>query len=155
MTRFGPLQSAPPALFIGDPTRLHLSVEAEGVRHLSGDTTAGVFGWVELDEIVLDLPQTTFRYPGAVAGLAMSLIAIATHDTPEFAARHGTAIMVRDGVQTTTRIDLHHLGGYWRGTIRATQLLLDKLVADPDSRALLENPDALVRTVAASKRWIR
>lgn len=155
MTRFGPLHSVPPALFVGDPTRSHLSVGADGLRHLSGNTTTGVYKWVELDDVTLDLPQTGFRYPGAVAGIALSLIAIATHDTPEFTSRHGAALMVRDGVQTTVRIDIHHLGSYWRGTIRATQLMLDRLVTDPASRALLANPDALVRMAAASQRWIR
>lgn len=155
MTRFGPLHSVPPALIVGDPTRRHLVLDREGVRYVSDGKTLDTYPWRQVEKIETDLPETWFRYPGALAGLTMSLIAIVTHDTPDFRAKPGAVKMTREGMETSVHIDTHHLVGYWRGAAAATQRLLDRLVSDVPSRALLSNPDTLVRTVAASTRWFR
>lgn len=155
MTRFGPLQSLTPALIVGDPTRRHLSLESEGIRYIVEGRMVETYQWQELNRIDTNFPCTWFRYPGAIAGLAMSLIALLTHDTPDFRAKPGNAKVTHDGKEQHLQIDTHHLIGYWRGAVTATQRLLDQLVLDAPSRVLLNDPDALVKTVAASKKWYR
>lgn len=155
MTRFGPLQSLPPALIVGDPTRRHLRLEREGIQYNVEGRTVETYHWQELNRIDTEFPSTWFRYPGAIAGLAMSLIALLTHDTPDFRAKPGKAKVTRNGKETELQIDTHHLIGYWQGAVTATQRLLDRLLLDSPSRVLLNDPDALVKTVAASKRWYR
>ena len=155
MTRFGPLHSSASALIVGDPTRSHLRFDRDEIRYIAEERTAAAYGWADVSRIQLNLPQTRFRYPGATAGVAMSVVALVAHDTLDLEAKPGTATVTRGTETTTVRIDTHHLIGYWRGALTATQRLLDRLLSDAPSRALLNNPDQLVKTVAASKRWFR
>lgn len=155
MARFGPVQSISQTLVIGDPTRSHLGLGLEGMNYIVEDRMVQSFAWNDVHRVDLNLPSTWFRYPGAVAGFAMSTVALLTQDTPDFRAKTGSVHVAHDGGETELKVDTHHLIGYWRGAISATQRLLDRLISDAPSRTLLKDPDALVNTVAASRRWYR
>lgn len=155
MDRFGPLHAYKGFLRIGDPTRRHLRLDQTGVRAGTDAENRDPIAWESITSIRVELPQTWFRYPGALAGIAMSAVALATQETPEFDVKTGEAVVVTPEATAAFIVDSHHLIGYFSGAIRTANRLLERLIVDEPSRTLLDVPEALVQTAASAVRLFR
>ena len=108
--------------------------------------------WDDVTSVVLDLPTTRFRLPGMAAGLADSALVLLAGDgfSPDVA--DGRAILHTRDEAVDLPVSRHHFGAYWDRTVRSAQRLLDRLIADPDSRALLDRPEGLLDTIVTATR---
>ena len=152
MPRFGPLSSAPDGVAVGDHAAKHLLLTPEQVRYHGAAGRARDFGWADVERISIDLPCSRFRATAAVSGALMIATSLLSMQVIDDLPEDGTAIVRSDGSDHPLSLTRHHVGGYWRRSVQATQRLLDRLVADPPSRELLRHPDDLIRTVIASTR---
>ncbi len=149
MSRFGPLQAHRQILVVGDPTRGHLALTRDEIRYQFADELRVSHDWDGITGVQLELPVTKFRFPGAVSGLILSSITLFMQDDPHISPKDGTVrISTRDG-QLTHLLSCHHLGGYWRRSVYVAQRLVDRLVHEPVSRALLDHPDTLIKSASS------
>lgn len=152
MKRFGPLHASRQTLLIGDPGHRHLVLAEDGVRYRNEHELVASHEWDSIFDIRIEMPTTRFRFPGLVSGVVLSAIAIFIQDDPSIGPKDGTVTITIRNEKVTYPLSRHHLGGYWARSSAATQRLVDQLIMDASSRALLRHPGSLIRAAAAAAR---
>ncbi|WP_309067231.1 hypothetical protein [Microbacterium sp.] len=150
VTRFGPLHAVSSGLVIGDPSRRHLRLSPDALRHCDDERVLETFDWASIERVRLDLPTTRFRWPGAAAALATSALVLLMQDDPGVRVDDRAATLTTASGERRVPLSQHHIGRYWRGAVARCEALLARLVETPAHRELLAQPEALVRAVARS-----
>lgn len=152
MKRFGPLHALDDGLAVGDPGRNHLLLTPAGIAHRDGDEVTHALGWDAVESVSIDVPTSRFRFPGAVSGLLSAIIVALIQENPGLGPEDGVTVIRSRGVDTTLPLGRHHAGGYWAPTVSSSRDLLNRFIADAQSRDLLRHPQTLVDTVARAAR---
>lgn len=152
MTRYGPLSSKAGVLAIGDTERRHVLLTPSGVAEHDGATQAASFSWDDVERVILDVPRTRFRFPGAFSTIGLGAVAALLLDDPGASPDDGEIHIVVDGHTHVLAVSRHHVGGYWDRIVTHTQELLDLLVSSQESRDLLARPEEVIKLVTEATR---
>jgi hypothetical protein len=152
MKRYGPLIVVPDALAVGDPGRNHLRLTPDAVIVREGSENRGILPWDRVERIELDVPTTRFRLPGLVGTALLGALTVVALSDLGIDPDDGSVTVTVDGDARTVPLSRHHVGGYWAPTVAGAHRLLAHLVAHPDQRALLRQPEQLIDVAARLAR---
>lgn len=152
MKRYGPLIAVPDALAVGDPGRWHLRLTPEGIIHREGTEHRDLFTWEQISMLRLDLPTTTFRYPGLLGTIGLGALSAAVGGDLGIDPDDAAVDLVVDGETRRIPLSRHHVGGYWVRTVTGAQRMLDHLFAHPHQRGLVARPEILIELAAKMAR---
>jgi len=152
MKRYGPLLAQPDALVLGDPGRHHLRMMPDAVNIRTGVESRGLLAWDRVESITMDVPTTRFRLPGFVGTLVLGAVSALAMDDLGIEPDDASMVIVAEGDATTHPLSRHHVGGYWAPTVMGAHRLMRHLIENPEHRALLATPEALIDTAARLAR---
>lgn len=152
MTRYGILHARPEGLLIGDPGREHLLLTPQALIARDHRTVTDEIAWERISAVRLDVPTSRFRFTGAAVGVASAVLAFFISGDPGMDPEDGRAHVTTPEGEIRLWVGRHHVGGYWVRNIEASQRLIDRLIDEPYSRALLWQPDALLEAVRKAAR---
>lgn len=152
MTRYGPLSNKAGVLAIGDTERRHVLLTPSEVVEHDGATEAASFRWDDVESVVLDLPDTRFRFPGALSTIGLGAVAALLLGDPGASPEDGEIHIVVEGHTHDLAVSRHHVGGYWDRIVTHMQELLDQFVSSRESRDLLARPEEVVKRVTEATR---
>ncbi len=151
--KYGPLHAVEDGIAVAPPVYLHVRATVAGLAHHRGAELLEVIMWGEITSIQLGLPSSRFPYPGtlATAGYALLTFLSQQAETPEYAESTITVNLV-DGEVRELAVN-HTLGGYWKNAVATAELLLTRLIEQPQERAVLKHPEQVVQRYANAVRW--
>lgn len=154
MSRLGPLSVNDETLVIGHHLGYHARLTETGISHGQATGERAIFAWEDITSATLQLPTTSFRYPGLLATVGFSALIALFMSDPGMDPDDGTlSVRTTDGKTCELTLSRHHVGGYWNRALTLTQNLLDQLISDPETRTLLSHPEALLAaTIKAARR---
>lgn len=153
MSRFGPLEARGSTLVLGDAGGSHAELTASALILREYREEPRTIDWSRIDSVTLTVPETRFRLPGLVGTVVLGVLGAVFGDWGiggdiDDGALHVSIAGSEPLVFPLTR---HHVGGYWRTSVRAASALLTRLVSDPASRHLLDEPERLVKVLASGR----
>lgn len=151
MKRFGPLEETPEGLAIGNPDRRFLLLTPLAMSHREREERLWWEPWDALQSISIDMPSSRFAFSKTLADVAYAILIAAIQDDPGFVPKDGAALVATGGnTERRLAVSPHHFRGYWYRSLESTQKMLNHLLIVPESRALLSEPEAVIRSVYAA-----
>lgn len=142
------MQATDDGLLLGNRWKTHLLLSRDGISRRLGNGALEAFAWEEIEGITLHVPTSRVRFPGVAARAISVPLRLLNLELWDLEPPAGAVSVVADGEPYRLDVDRHHFGGYWRPQIIATQGMLDRLIADPETRALLDDPGRMLDSVA-------
>ncbi|MFC8680430.1 hypothetical protein ACFT30_02840 [Microbacterium ureisolvens] len=149
------LEGDAPALAIGDTAVRHIRLTADGLTLWLGDRTGPLIPWDGVRAVTLEPQTTRWVHPviaDSVGPLLDGLLGGGLTDKPESAPTFPVRIAANDGGLVVWDVTQHYLSGYRPREVRATQGLLEYLVARTEARVLLGRPTELLDRISALVR---
>ena len=142
----GPLTFPGDAVTIGDPNRDHVRLGTAGLEARSADAPTDFIAWDDVDALMLDVPQTRFRFASVAWSALAAAITLASTQPPDFNPEdQGTlTVVAKDGSRLLELSPYRH-GKYWVRDVERVQAFLDRLVDDPTQRDLLRSSGSTTR----------
>ncbi len=159
--RHGPLtavEGTAPALAIGDVDVHHVRLAPDGIALHLGATRRDFVAWDTVRDLTVEPPHSWWPHPAmgdtfwpALEGiLGGGAAADTVPETPTYPVRITTGEFETLEWDVTT----HYLSGYRRRDAHATTRLAEYLIAHPDARVLLAQPDALLDRITSLLRTV-
>lgn len=151
--RFGPLQMRGGELYVGNRGWSALRISQEGVALCNKRGVQREICWDDIESISLSVPTVRFRSVDAVAYSLNALLMLLAQEFVDYVNSGGAATLrLRNGEVVEWQVASHHFLGYWSVSVRAVQHVLQSLVSDRESRALLQDP---AESIAAARRMAK
>lgn len=155
-SRHGPLTAlggATPALAVGDVDMRHLRLTPAGVAWHRAQTRRVFAPWSDVTRLSIEPPKTWWPNP-VVGDWVVPVIegvlgggGEVREPEPYFAH-----VALADAEEELWEIDRHHISGYRRSDAAATLRLVEHFSTNPQSRALLAQPEAVIARISAILR---
>lgn len=149
------LEGEVPALAIGDVAVRHIRLTSDGLTLWLGDRSGPALPWDGVRAVTLEPPTTRWLHPAVADSFGPLLEGIlggGLSDQPEAAPTFPVRIAANDGGVVEWNVTQHYLSGYRPREVRATQGLLEYLVARAEARVLLGRPAELIDRISALVR---
>ncbi|KJQ52723.1 hypothetical protein [Microbacterium sp. SA39] len=146
------MQATADGVVLGNRWKTHLLLSRDGISRRLGVGALEAFAWEEIEGITLHVPTSRFRFPGVAARAISVPVRLLNLEMWDLEPPSGAVDVTAGGEQYRLDIDRHHFGGYWHLQIIATQQMLDRLLADPGMRELLDDPGRMLDSVARMTR---
>jgi hypothetical protein len=145
-TRLGYLEAVPDGLAVGDAGTSRVVLTADGLRLPEG----GVLAWDDILDLEVEAPTTRWRWPAAVAGaLAVAVQAVLHADWVPGTTPLVVHVTTVEGAQSSVSTAGHLGWRYHRASAGRADALVRDVVASPEARAGLREPDRLLAARAA------
>ena len=153
MSRFGPLEARGDSLVLGDAGGHHAELTASALVLREYQEQAVSLDWSRIDDVSLSVPETRFRLPGLATTIGLGILGtlLVSWDIGSDIEDGTLRVSIRGADPVVMPITRHHVGGYWTTSVRAASALLVRLVSDPASRPLLDDPERVVRLLASGR----
>lgn len=153
MSRFGPLEARGDSLVLGDAGGHHAELTASALVLREYQEQPVLLDWSRIDDLSLSVPETRFRLPGLATTIGLGILGtlLVSWDIGSDIEDGSLRVSIRGADPVVMPITRHHVGGYWTTSVRAASALLVRLVSDPASRPLLDDPERVVRLLASGR----
>lgn len=150
------LDAEEPALALGDAAARHVRLSARGLTAFRGGVPGAFVPWRQVRALSSEIPTTRWPNPAVadwivpvVEGFLGGVGEVA--ETPTFPVH----IVTTQGDMHEWPATVHYLAGYRRRDAAAANRLIDHLLAQPPSRALLAHPADLLDRLGRVLRFDR
>jgi hypothetical protein len=153
MSRFGPLEAHGGSLVLGDTGGHHAELTASALVLRRYQEEPIPLAWSRIEDVTFSVPETRFRLPGLATTLGLGALGTLFGDwnIGSDIENGELRVSIAGADPVLMPLSRHHVGGYWAKSVRASSALLARLVGDPASRPLVNDPERVVRLLASGR----